>query len=44
MNFGWLVGHITPWWAFVAYGLGSLAVSIVALYAWFRRSGHLGAA
>lgn len=42
MNFGWLVGHITSWWVFVAYGVGSLAVSAVALYVWFRRSGHIG--
>jgi magnesium transporter len=43
MNFGWLVGHTTSLWVFVAYGVGSLAVSAVALYVWFRRSGHIGA-
>jgi magnesium transporter len=42
MNFGALVDHISSWWAFVAYGLGSLAASVVALYVWFRRSGHIG--
>jgi magnesium transporter len=40
MNFGWLVGHITSGWVFAAY---SLAVTTVALYVWFRRSGHIGA-
>lgn len=36
-NFGWLVNHIDPLWAFLAYGLGSLVVSSAALYLWFRR-------
>ena len=40
-NFGWLVGHIKPMWAFLAYGIGSLVVSCAALYAWFRRSRYL---
>jgi magnesium transporter len=40
-NFGWLVGHITSFWAFLAYGLGSLVVSCAALYAWFRRGRYL---
>src|SRR5436190_3169376 len=40
-NFGWLVGHIKPLWAFLAYGIGSLVVSCAALYAWFRRSRYL---
>jgi magnesium transporter len=42
MNFGWLVGHITSLWVFVVYGIGSLAASGVALYAWFRRTGMTG--
>ncbi len=40
-NFGWLVGHVTSLWAFLAYGIGSLVVSCAALYAWFRRSRYL---
>jgi magnesium transporter len=42
MNFGWLVGHITSFWVFVVYGLGSLLASAAGIYAWFRRSGHIG--
>jgi magnesium transporter len=40
-NFGWLVDHIRPLWAFLAYGIGSLIVSCAALYLWFRRSRYL---
>jgi magnesium transporter len=36
-NFGWLVNHIHPLWAFVVYGVGSLVVSSGVLYLWFRR-------
>jgi magnesium transporter len=36
-NFGWLVGHISPLWAFLVYGIGSLIASSAALYVWFRR-------
>jgi magnesium transporter len=36
-NFGWLVHHIDPLWAFVVYGLGSLVLSAALLYGWFRR-------
>jgi magnesium transporter len=36
-NFGWLVHHIEPFWAFAVYGLGSLVVSAVLLYGYFRR-------
>jgi magnesium transporter len=36
-NFGWLVHHINPLWAFLVYGVGSLIVSAVLLYAYFRR-------
>jgi magnesium transporter len=39
MNFGWLVGHVTSLWAFLVFGLGSLAASCVVLFAWFHRSG-----
>jgi magnesium transporter len=36
-NFGWMVNHIQPLWAFLVYGVGSLVVSSVALVVWFRR-------
>jgi magnesium transporter len=39
-NFGWLVDHVTSLWAFLLLGLGSLAASAAALYAWIR--GHHG--
>jgi magnesium transporter len=42
MNFGWMVGHISSFWIFAAYGVGSLAASCVALYVWFRRTGTIG--
>jgi magnesium transporter len=41
MNFGWLTGHTTSLWVFAVYGIGSLAISCAALYAWFRRSGYV---
>jgi magnesium transporter len=44
MNFGWLIGHITAFWVFVVYGLGSLLLSAAGIYMWFRRSGHIGSA
>jgi magnesium transporter len=42
MNFGWMVGHITSFWVFAVYGVGSLLLSAVGIYAWFRRGGHIG--
>ena len=36
-NFGWLVRHINPFWAFAVYGLGGLIISSVVLYVWIRR-------
>jgi magnesium transporter len=42
MNFGWLTGHITSFWVFAVYGVGSLVISCAALFLWFRRSGHIG--
>jgi magnesium transporter len=39
-NFGWLVDHIRPLWAFLVYGVGGLVVSGVVLYAYFRRRGY----
>ncbi len=41
MNFGWLVTHITSFWVFVVFGIGSLAGSCAVLYAWFRHSGMI---
>jgi magnesium transporter len=43
MNFGWLTAHTTSLLVFLVYGIGSLVISCIALYIWFRRSGHLGA-
>ena len=40
-NFGWLVRHITSFWAFAVFGIGGLIVSVVGLMIWFRRSGFL---
>ena len=40
-NFGWLVRHITSFWAFAVFGLGGMVVPIVGLMIWFRRSGYL---
>jgi magnesium transporter len=42
MNFAWMTGHITSFWVFAVYGLGSLIASAAGIYLWFRRSGHLG--
>ena len=36
-NFGWLVLHIRPLWAFLVYGVGSLVLSAAILYWYFRR-------
>ena len=36
-NFGWLVDHVSAFWAFAVYGLGGLAVSAVALWTYVRR-------
>jgi len=36
-NFGWLVDHVSAFWAFAVYGLGGLALSVVALYFWMAR-------
>jgi magnesium transporter len=37
-NFGWLVRHINPFWAFAVYGVGGLAISVLALHYYLRRS------
>jgi magnesium transporter len=41
MNFGWMVGHVSSFAAFAAYGLGSLLVSGAAIAFMFRRAGYL---
>jgi magnesium transporter len=38
-NFGWMVDHIDSLAAFLALAIGSLVLSLAALYAWFRRGG-----
>jgi magnesium transporter len=42
-NFGTLVRHINSPEAFYAYGVGSLVLSGLALFLWFKRSGFLDA-
>lgn len=37
-NFGWLVRHTDPAWAFVVYGLGGLVVAFATLVVWMRRT------
>jgi magnesium transporter len=39
MNFGWMVDHIDSFFVFAVLGVGSLVVSCVGLWAWFRRTG-----
>jgi magnesium transporter len=36
-NFGWMVDHMSSAGDFAAYGLGSLVVSGILLFGWFRR-------
>ena len=41
-NFGWLVNHaLTPLWSFLAFGIGSLVLTCVALFVFFRRKGWM---
>jgi magnesium transporter len=43
-NFEWLVGHIHGLGAFLAYGIGGLAVPLVLLFLWLRfRRQHISA-
>ena len=35
-NFGWLLGHISGFTAFVFYGIGGMVVPMVLLYLWLR--------
>jgi magnesium transporter len=40
-NFGWLVRNVDSLTDFVTIGVGTLLVSCVALYVWFRRGGYI---
>jgi magnesium transporter len=37
-NFGWLVGRIDTWWAFVVFGVGGLVAPCLLFLAWLRRA------
>jgi magnesium transporter len=41
MNFGWMVGRITSFPVFALLGVGSMVISCVGVWAWFRRTGVL---
>jgi len=40
-NFGWLVRHVTSFWAFAVLGVGGAALSCVLLFWWFHRQRFL---
>ena len=40
MNFAWLTNHTHPLWVFLVFGVGSLVISCIGLFAWFRYSGY----
>jgi magnesium transporter len=42
MNFGWMVDHITSFWTFAVFGVGSLALSAGIIFTWFRSSRLIG--
>jgi magnesium transporter len=42
MNFGWMVRGITDFWTFAVYGVGTLVLSALIIFLWFRQSGHIG--
>ncbi len=39
MNFGWMVRQIDAFWVFAVFGVGSLVLSAIGLWIWFRRTG-----
>jgi magnesium transporter len=41
MNFAWLTERTTSFWTFAVFGVGSLLISSVGLWMWFRRAGHI---
>ncbi len=42
MNFSWLINDINSFWIFAVYGVGSLVLSALVIYYWFRRTGDIG--
>lgn len=40
-NFGWLVRHVSSFWAFAVFGVGGATLSCVLLFLWFRRERFL---
>jgi magnesium transporter len=40
-NFSWMERHIDSLTMFLVFGIGTLLVSTVALYGWFRRGGYV---
>lgn len=38
-NFGWMVGHITSGWAFLALGIGAELITVAALFTLFKKRG-----
>ena len=44
MNFGWLTGHISSFWEFLVFGLGSLSCRCASLCGSSSRRGYLSAA
>jgi magnesium transporter len=41
MNFSWLINGINSFWIFAVYGVGSLVLSALVIYYWFRRTGDI---
>lgn len=41
-NFGWMVDHVSSFWAFLGFGIGGCLAAGAALYAWFRRRRYFG--
>jgi magnesium transporter len=40
-NFGWMIARLNSLTAFMAFAIGSLALSCVVLFMWFRRGGFV---
>jgi magnesium transporter len=38
-NFGWLVRQVNGQWQFWVFGIGLEVLSVLVLFAWFRRAG-----
>jgi hypothetical protein len=39
MNFGWMVNHIAPAWAFFGLGVGSMLATVAGQLWYFKRHG-----